>query len=223
MPHVYRDMPRPPREVIEGYARTGAATVHEAAGQTGALAPGIQALAPGVRVCGPALTVLCRGRDNLMLHKALEVARPGDVLVVGTEHTPDAGYWGGILTVSAQARGVAGLVVDGCVRDTAEIRELGFPVFCRGRYVLGAAKARLGLINHPVVCGGVLVHPGDLVLGDDDGVVAVPRDRAAAVAERAAERDRKEAGVTERVRNGELTLHLSGLDATLADLGMEEA
>ena len=182
--HVYTEIERPSKAIVEGFRAVSAATAHEASGKRGALTSAIKPVAAGMKVCGPALTVLCRSKDNLMLHKAIAVAQPGDVLIAATEDRAEAGFWGEIMTVSAQANGIAGLVIDNCVRDAGEIATSGFPVFSRGLSIRGTVKGSLGLINHPTVCGEALVYPGDLVLGDEDGVVIVAREAAEEVLEK---------------------------------------
>jgi 4-hydroxy-4-methyl-2-oxoglutarate aldolase len=153
--------------------------------------PSIKPLDRGMRLLGPAVTVRCHPRDNLMLHKALQIAREGDVLVAATDGYPEAGYWGGLMATSALARKLGGLAIDGCIRDSAEIIGMGFPIFCRGTCMRGTTKNVLGSVNQPIVFGEVLVHPGDLVLGDDDGLVVIPREQMQTVL--AASRQRVEA------------------------------
>ncbi len=177
MAHVLTSITRPERQLIEAFQGLGAATVYEAAGRVGSVHPGIKPLAKGVRLLGPAVTVRCHPRDNLMLHKALQIAQAGDVLVASTDGYPEAGYWGGLMATSAMARKLGGLAIDGCVRDSEEMIRMGFPVFCRGTCMRGTTKGVLGSVNLPILFGEVTVNPGDLVLGDDDGMVIVPRRR----------------------------------------------
>jgi 4-hydroxy-4-methyl-2-oxoglutarate aldolase len=197
------------------------ATLHEAAGQRGALAPGIVSLVPGCRVAGPALTAACPRGDNLMLHAAVAEARPGEVLVAQC-HDASFGVWGEVLTEAALARGIAALVVDGSVRDLDGIRALGFPVFARGTALQGAAKAELGTVRAPVSCGGVLVRPDDYVVADDSGVVVIARAEVDAVLAAAAERREKEARLVEELRQGRTTLELLGLEPVLERLARGE-
>ncbi len=195
------------REELEGL---GSATVYEASGAEGGLAPGIVPLWPGARLCGQALTVRCAPGDNLAIHRALEVAEPAVVLVVdASAHL--AGYWGEVLTVAAQARGVAGLVIDGGARDSDALERRRFPVFARGRSILRTVKHEPGGVGEPVVAGGVLVRTGDVVLGDGDGVVAIRAERLREVVEASRARVAKEEEVMARLRAGELTLDLLGL------------
>ena len=146
-----------------------AATVHEAMGKIGALDTRIRPAWFGAHVCGAALTVQSRPGDNLMLHKAVSMAKPGDVLVVHVDGFPEAGMWGEILTVATMQKGIRGLVIDGGVRDTMPIKELDFPMFSLAYSIKGTTKMTPGCINHPIVIGGVTVNPGDIVIGDNDG------------------------------------------------------
>ncbi len=222
MVHVHREFPRPDLATVKRFAKLDAATVHEAAGRIGAIRSNIKPIAQGMSVVGPALTVLCHPKDNLMLHKAIQIARPGDVIVAATDGFPEAGYWGELMATSASARGIAGLVIDGSIRDSSEIIEMGFPVFCRGTCVRGTSKQCLGLVNHPILIGDVVVHPGDLVLGNDDGVVAIPRDRIDEVLAAAETRVRKEEDKRKRLKEGIPNVELSGLDNVFASLGLVE-
>jgi 4-hydroxy-4-methyl-2-oxoglutarate aldolase len=186
------------------------ATLHEAAGKTGALPWAIKPVAPSFRVCGPAVTVHSPGGDNLWLHRAIEAARPGDVLVVHTQGVYAHGYWGEIMSTAAKARELAGLVIDACVRDGELLPKIGFPVFARGLCIRGTAKdfGARGWINAPTLFDDVVVHPGDLIAGDGDGVVCLARDQAAAVIQTARERESLEAAVLERLDRGENTLDI---------------
>jgi 4-hydroxy-4-methyl-2-oxoglutarate aldolase len=190
----------------------GSATLYEAAGQNGALPAGIKPVAPGFRVAGPALTVACPPADNLWLHRALVDAAPAEVLVVTVGGEYEAGYWGEVMTVSALARGVAGLVIDGMVRDADAIAASAFPVFARGLSIRGTRKdpRASGALRQPISIGDVAVEPGDLVVGDRDGIVVVPRARAREVIELGRERERREAEIMERLREGETTLEIYG-------------
>jgi len=187
------------------------ATLYEAAEQKGMVDPGIRPAWRGARVCGPALTVKCSPRDNLMLHRAVTVAEPGDVIVASVENELRAGAWGEILTVAAQMRGIAGLVIDGAVRDIEAIEGLGFPIFSRGLAIGACTKKETGTINCPIDFGGVCVRPGDLVVGDTDGLVVIDRDCVEAVYAAAAQRREKERILIEGLRDGKTTLALLGL------------
>ena len=200
--------------------RFGTATIHEAQGQRGAIDPRVAALDPRRRLIGPALTVDMRPSDNLMIHYALTKARRGDVLVVDVKGFVDAGPWGDILTLAAQEIGIAGLVINGAVRDADSIIELGFPVFCRGLCIKGTNKNQPGRVNVPVRIGGVDIHPGDIVVGDRDGLVVVARNEVAEVIRASEERERKEATMRERLKQGATMVELLGLQDTLNRYGL---
>lgn len=186
------------------------ATVHEAGGRVGALPPAIKPVHPSMKLCGPAVTVHSPGGDNLWIHRALYVARPGDVLVVYANEVYDYGYWGEIMSTAAQVRGLGGLVIAGGVRDIDLLERIGFPVFATGLCIRGTGKDHLarGWVNHPVLMGDITVHAGDLVLGDRDGVVVIGRERAAEVVRAAEQREAKEADVLKRIAAGERTLEV---------------
>ena len=187
-----------------------AATLHEAAGRIGVMPSAIKPVAPGMRLCGPAVTVQSPGGDNLWLHRAIYLAQPGDVLVVHVSDQHDFGYWGEIMSAAAHARQLGGLVIDGCVRDGAVLADFGLPVFARGLCIRGTGKdfGARGWINFPVLFGDLCVNAGDLVVGDTDGVVVLPRERAEALVEAAEAREAKEAAIVERIRAGERTLEV---------------
>ncbi|TAM59054.1 RraA family protein [bacterium] len=187
------------------------ATLHEAFARRGAMPSAIKPVAHGMRIRGRAFTVASPPQDNLMLHKAIYAAEPGDVLVVGVSGFHEAGYWGEVMSVAAVARRLAGLVIDGCIRDSNEIAALGFPVFARGTCISGTAKHGGGALQVPIVVGDVVVSPGDLIAGDDDGIVVVPPGEAGALAVAAAERMEHEAEIMRRLRSGQTTLALFNL------------
>jgi len=208
-------------ELITAFSQQAVSTVYEASGRYGAMAHDIRPMSPGLRMCGHALTVRSQPGDNLTLHAAIALARPGDVIVADVGAYCEAGHWGEILTVAAQARGIVGLVIDGSVRDVTPIQVRGFPMFARAVSMKATVKESAGLINHPVMCGGVLVHPGDLVLGDDDGVVIVERGRAEEVLRATIEREEREAVVMQRLVAGELTLDVLGFRRALERQGLQ--
>ena len=193
-------------------SQLSSATLHEAAQKIGAMPSAIKPLDPRMKCVGPALTVHSPPGDNLWLHRALDVAQPGDVMVVFASGAYEYGYWGEIMSTMAMARGLAGLVIDGCVRDGALLREMGWPVFSRGLCIQGTGKdfGATGWINHPVSIGPLVIQPGDLVVGDADGVMVVPQDRAAQIVDAGQRRDRQEAEILERLRRGESTLSVYG-------------
>lgn len=207
-----RDAVRLPAPVLARAQAASSATLHEAARKIGALPSPIQALAPGFRCAGSALTVHSPPGDNLWLHRALERVQPGDVMVVFTGGAHEHGYWGEIMATMAKARGLAGLVIDGCVRDGDLLREIGVPTFSRGLCIRGTGKdfGAVGWINHPVLIGDVVVNAGDLIVGDGDGVVSIPHYMAGAVLDAGAQRDAEEAEFVQRLQRGESTLSIYG-------------
>jgi 4-hydroxy-4-methyl-2-oxoglutarate aldolase len=209
-PTIRAAIERTDRLVIDAARVLPAATLHEAGGRIGVMPCAIKPMAPSFRVCGSAVTVHSPGGDNLWLHRALYVAQPGDVLVVSVSDVHEFGYWGEIMSTAARARHLGGLVIDGCVRDGALLEQVGFPVFARGLCMRGTGKdfGARGWINHPLLFGELCVDAGDLVVGDADGVVVLPRERAADVVNAAVAREQKEAGVLARLRQGERTLEV---------------
>lgn len=173
MIHVRTKIQRPAPELVERFRKHATATIHEASGRKGYISHRVKPVAKGMKICGPAFTCQCAAGDNMMLHKALERARPGDVIVATVGGAEDYGYFGDLMATSALARKVGGLAIEGCIRDSAEIIESGFPVFSTGLCIRGSGKGSLGLINYPIVFGGCRIEPGDLIVGDDDGMVAV--------------------------------------------------
>jgi 4-hydroxy-4-methyl-2-oxoglutarate aldolase len=222
MIHVITHIARPPKELIEAFREIGTATVHEASGRKGAVTSAIKPIKAGVRLCGPAFTVQCHPGDNLMLHKAIERAQPGDILVASVGGYFEAGYWGGLMATSAVAKKIGGLAIDGSIRDSAEIIRMGFPIFCRGFCIRGTTKTVLGLINHPTLFGGVLIHPGDLILGDDDGIVVVERMECEEVLEKSIKRVEAEKVKSEKLKAGVSSVELNQLEKVFKFLGMVE-
>ena len=218
---VVRNIPRPDPAVVEILGRLGVATTHEAQGRRGLLNPYMRPIYPSARVCGAAVTVSCQPGDNLMIHAAVEVCKPGDVLVVTTTSESTDGMFGDLLGVSCRAHGVRGLIIDAGIRDTAELTGMDFPVWAKAISAQGTVKATAGSVNIPVVCAGALVNPGDVMIGDNDGVVVVPREIAEAVAKLGEARLAKEEKTRERLRNGELGVEFYGLRAKLKELGVE--
>lgn len=222
MVHVYTKVERPDRQIVEAFKDIGTATIHEAYGRRGAVDMAIKPIRKGLKLCGPAITVQCHPGDNLMLHKALQVCIPGDIIVAVVGGHYEAGYWGQLLTISAMANGVGGLAIDGCIRDSAENIESGFPIFCRGFCIKGTTKSVLGLINHPIVFGGVLVNPGDLIVGDDDGLVVVEKGKCKEVLERSLKRIEDEKEKAEKLRQGIPSVVINKFDKVFERLGLLE-
>jgi 4-hydroxy-4-methyl-2-oxoglutarate aldolase len=198
----------------------GAATVYEAQGAKGALDSGIKPIAAAMRVAGPALTVDARPADNLMLHYAMLKARPGDVLVVDAKGYTEAGVWGDVFTEQALRMGLAGLVINGAVRDAAAITAAGFPVFSRGLSIKGTGKHQPGRINVPVIIGDVQIHPGDIIVGDQDGLVVVTHDEVDAVLAKSRAREEQETIFRAQIKKGATTVELLRLADTLRRLNL---
>jgi 4-hydroxy-4-methyl-2-oxoglutarate aldolase len=219
---VVRTIERADRSAVDGLAAFGTATVHEAIGRRGFPGPQLRPIQQGTRLAGTAVTVSCHPGDNLMIHAAVEVCQEGDVLVVTNTAPSTHGAFGELLASSLMARGVRALVTDAGVRDTAELREMGFAVWSQYVSCQGTVKASPGSVNVPVVLGGqVVVSPGDVVCGDDDGVVVVPHEGAGWALERSRERAEKEDGTRARLVAGELGVDIYGLRAALQALGVE--
>jgi 4-hydroxy-4-methyl-2-oxoglutarate aldolase len=222
MAHVMTKIVRPAKELIDSYRGIGTATIHEASGKKGAVDFNIKPISRGVRICGPAFTVQCHPLDNLMLHKALEKGQPGDVLVATVGGQYEGGYFGGLMATSAVARNLGGLAIDGCIRDSEELIQMGFPIFCRGFSIRGTSKNVLGSINHPILFGGVLVHPGDLILGDDDGMVIVSREECKSVLEKSLQRIENEKKKATQLAAGVSSVEFNKLGKVFEFLGLKE-
>jgi 4-hydroxy-4-methyl-2-oxoglutarate aldolase len=203
--------------ITEAAKKFPSATLHEAFEKKGAVDRKIKPIDTGMVTCGSALTVSCEPGDNLGIHVAIALAKPGDVLIVTTNGNPDFGYWGEIMAVAAIEKGISGLAIDGCVRDYAQIRSLQFPVFAEGLCIIGTKKKSFHSINHPIEFGNILVNPGDLILGDDDGLVVVSQDKAAEVIEKAMEREKKEKLIIDDLKKGKTTLELLSLNKVLKE------
>jgi len=218
---VVTGCPRADLDAVDALAGYGVATVHEAIGRAGYLGPELRPIQDGARIGGTALTALCWPGDNLMIHVAVEQCRPGDVLVVATASPSTDGMFGELLATSLQARGVRGLVITAGVRDVAELRGMGFPVWSRAVSAQGTVKATAGAVNVPVVVGDQVIMPGDAVIADDDGVLRVPREDVVAALTAAAARAERESAAREAFAAGQLGLDRYGLRARLSELGIE--
>jgi len=218
---IIRNIERAEAALIQTLGQQGVATVHEAQGRTGLLNPYVRPIYTAARIAGSAITVSCQPGDNLMIHAAIEVCRPGDVLVVVTTSESNDGMFGELLGTSCQAHGIIGLVIDAGVRDVTDLTAMNFPVWSKAISAQGTVKATPGSVNVDVVCADAIVRPGDVIVGDLDGVVVVRREDAAQVVKLGAERMEKERKSRERLKAGELGVDFYGLRAKLAELGVE--
>lgn len=199
-------------DYIKELSQFSAATIHEALGKQGNLPSAIKPVHAKMKVCGPAYTLKTMPRDNVLLHRAYAYAKPGDVMVANCSGFYEAGYWGDLMSLGAKTKGINGLVIDGCVRDADDIEAMGFNVFSRGLCIRGTSNFGEGTLNEPIIIGEILINPGDIIVGDRDGVVVVPQNRIEEAIEKATARETKEENVRKQLREGKTSLQIYGWD-----------
>jgi len=218
--YVVKNITRPSEQMLKEYSQLDSSTIYEAQGKQGLLSHELKGTIQGAKLCGAVVTVTCPTGDNLMVHAAIEVCKPGDILVISTIGNSIAGMVGELITSALIKRGVKGIITEAGIRDVTQLRALNFPVWTRSIYSQGNNKSKGGWVNAPIVCGGILVNPGDLIMADDDGVVVVHKSDLQSTLDATKARVLKEKGTKEKIANGELSLDFYNLRPTLEKEGV---
>jgi 4-hydroxy-4-methyl-2-oxoglutarate aldolase len=222
MPGIIKSkIKRPPKELITEFKALPTGVISDAMNRMNCMHAEIKPIMESEGVAGPAITVQCMVGDNLIIHQAIYVAEPEDILVIDARGHKDTSVWGSIMTKAALLRGIKAVVIDGSIRDLKENREAGLPIFCRGVVPAGSQKSWGGNINVPIHCAGVRVNPGDIIVGDNDGVVVVPADMALEILEKAKETVRREKEWVNSIESGKTTLEVIGLSKKINELGLK--
>ncbi|WP_159947566.1 4-carboxy-4-hydroxy-2-oxoadipate aldolase/oxaloacetate decarboxylase [Rhizobium sp. 18065] len=220
MIHIKDIAERPAQADIDALAKFSPATIHEAQGRRGALSSRLKPVDYRMKLCGPAFTVKCAPRDNIMLQLAINYAKPGDIIVVSAGEYEEAGSFGDVLANACLAKGIGGLVTDTGVRDTLQLRDLGFPVFSLSVCIKGTVKETIAAVNDSIIVGGETIHPGDIIVGDADGLVVVRREDVQDAAKLSQAREDAEAGFIEAYKQGKSVIEVSNLEAVLKAKGL---
>ena len=218
---IYKKINRAEKNVIEDFGKISTTVISDAMNRTNVMKASIKPLIENVRIAGNAITVKCIVGDNIMTHMAIYLAMAGDIIVIDGKGYADKSIWGGIQTEVSKDRGIEGVVIDGSIRDIQDVKKLQYPVFCSGVTSAGPHKGWGDSINVPIQCGGVPVHPGDIIVGDDDGVVVVPLKDANEVLEKAKEIMKLEEGWMKKIGDGKTTLEATGLDKKLNEMNVK--
>lgn len=218
--YVVRHIERPSQELLDAYSKLDVSTIYEAQGKQGILDPVLKPILNNTMIVGPAVTVICPAGDNLMIHAAIEVVKPGDIVVITTEGNNVLGMIGELIVTALMKKGVKGIIMDSGIRDVRQIRDMGFPIWTREVLSQGAQKVRGGWVNAPAVCAGVMIHPGDIVMADDDGVVVVKQEDFESTLTLSQARLAKEAGTIEKIESGQISLDFYNLRPVLEAEGV---
>ena len=213
--YVIKDFVRPGKEIVDEYRKLDVSTIYEAQGKQNIMDPGLQPILSNTLIAGPAVTVTCQAGDNLMIHAAIEVCKPGDILVITTQGSCIAGMIGELIVTALMKKGVQGVIMDSGIRDVRQLRDLGFPVWTRAVLSQGTTKIKGGWVNAPAICGGVAVEPGDLIVADDDGVVVVKKEDLHSTLELSKGRMQKEEGTKAKIESGQISLDFYNLRPVL--------